>query len=488
MTVQPETIFGRSQGITSIVITLNQEWNSTCRTKGHSQYHSNTLTLSGGGILPWMCCWKAAVDDNWNVDGGLDLSEPWTGFNMEWNWLKFLQTDTRGAGGGWRKFKQRQGLIIDGQKFGQECQKAAQRREKQHWAVERLKLDSARKLRGIYFIDPNDREFRKHIKNARKKLESPVESAMPCKVQNLRHGETWGKNKSNTRRWRCGCIVEAHESTRKRSEETQPKDHEYRIGGKGFNSLSHYNLVHCTKQWKSQMQKPLLKNGEKILKNCLHGKWRKSGAKKKVIQEAQKEGRTEHFAALMDICKLKKSELEPKFQKYWGRVVLRGDTVKGASGSYGVFMEQGLSASQMTAAKVMDAIARLPSCAGRAADAESVFSQVKMEDASALVQLPKSECPDTWIRLPRPNWPKSWSNIEEPVVPLERILFGHPFAGLLWERQFEKVLLENGRENVPNWECLFVHRKQGLLLSTRWTGRACNVPWSCVLEMHSTRV
>ena len=32
--------------------------------------------------------------------------------------------------------------------------------------------------------------------------------------------------------------------------------------------------------------------------------------------------------------------------------------------------------------------------------------------------------------------------MEDPVVPLERNLYGHPLTGLLWERQFEKVLLE----------------------------------------------
>ena len=37
-----------------------------------------------------------------------------------------------------------------------------------------------------------------------------------------------------------------------------------------------------------------------------------------------------------------------------GRVVLRGDIVKDDSGSYAAFTEQGSSASQMTAAKVMN--------------------------------------------------------------------------------------------------------------------------------------
>ena len=33
------------------------------------------------------------------------------------------------------------------------------------------------------------------------------------------------------------------------------------------------------------------------------------------------------------------------------------------------------------------------------------------------------------------------------------------------KRQFEKALFERGWEKVPNWECMFVHRKQGLFLS-----------------------
>ena len=48
---------------------------------------------------------------------------------------------------------------------------------------------------------------------------------------------------------------------------------------------------------------------------------------------------------------------------------------------------------------------------------------------------------------------------------LERNLYGHPLAGLLWERQFEKILLKHGWEKIPNWECLFVHREKGLFLS-----------------------
>ena len=104
----------------------------------------------------------------------------------------------------------------------------------------------------------------------------------------------------------------------------------------------------------------------------------------------------------------------------------------------------------MTAAKIMDIISRLPGSDGQAADAVSAYTQVKMEHAHKLLKIPKSECPDIWIRLPRHKWPKSWSNMKDPVVPLERNLYGHPLAGLLlgkaiFENPIETWLGENSK-------------------------------------------
>ena len=103
-----------------------------------------------------------------------------------------------------------------------------------------------------------------------------------------------------------------------------------------------------------------------------------------MIDEARHKGRKVHFSSLMDICHLKNLELEPQYQKYKGRVVLRGDIVKDDSGAYVVFTEQGSSAQQMTTVKVMDITSRLPRCSGQAADAVSAKTQVKMEDVSTL--------------------------------------------------------------------------------------------------------
>ena len=167
----------------------------------------------------------------------------------------------------------------------------------------------------------------------------------------------------------------------------------------------------------------------------------------------------------MDVCHLKNSELEPQFQKYKGRVVLQGDIVKDDSGSYAVFTERGSSASRLTAARVMDVISRLPGCAGQAADAISAYTQVRNGRCTIIVKKRSQNVQIFGYVYQNTKRPKSWSSMEDPVVPLERNLYGHPLAGLLWERQFEKILLKHGWAKIPNWECLFVHREKGLFLS-----------------------
>ena len=58
--------------------------------------------------------------------------------------------------------------------------------------------------------------------------------------------------------------------------------------------------------------------------------------------------------------------------------MLRGDNVKDDAGCQAVFAEQGASASQMTAAKVLVTSSRLLGLAGEGNDAVSVYTQVKV--------------------------------------------------------------------------------------------------------------
>ena len=118
--------------------------------------------------------------------------------------------------------------------------KNAKLKEKQKWSHEKPHLDNARKLRGIYFIDPEDTEIKETIKNARKKLETPLPPAMPCKIMKKNCG-SGGSNKIKTK---LACILEADESTRLSMGNSVPNHHEDHIAGKGNNSPQHYNLVH----------------------------------------------------------------------------------------------------------------------------------------------------------------------------------------------------------------------------------------------------
>ena len=58
MTLKPVTTFGRSKGITVIVITRNLEFISTCLKKIHSQSHWRKVTWPGQLIHIWVCCKK----------------------------------------------------------------------------------------------------------------------------------------------------------------------------------------------------------------------------------------------------------------------------------------------------------------------------------------------------------------------------------------------------------------------------------------------
>ena len=183
----------------------------------------------------------------------------------------------------------------------------AQLREQLKWSIEKPKLDNARRLRGIYFIDPEDKEIKETIKNARKKLETPMALAMPCKI--LKNSKNCGSGASNKIKTKLACILEASESTRLRVGESLPNHHEDHIAGRGNISLQHENMVHKFIPVPQAMKIPAAKAAvdkewEKLEKISA---WNlaKVKSKKKVIDEARTKGVKVHFASLMDICHLK---------------------------------------------------------------------------------------------------------------------------------------------------------------------------------------
>ena len=108
------------------------------------------------------------IDDYWNIDGSRDLSASWTGFTQ------FTLLDEKPPDGflwsGERLTKRQATSRPDylWPELWRGMSKDAKLRENHKWAIEKPKFDNARRLRGIYFFDPKDMEFKEIIKNARK--------------------------------------------------------------------------------------------------------------------------------------------------------------------------------------------------------------------------------------------------------------------------------------------------------------------------------
>ena len=164
----------------------------------------------------------------------------------------------------------------------------------------------------------------------------------------------------------------------------------------------------------------------------------------------------------MDICHLKTAELEAKHQKYKGRVVLRGDIVKDNSGSYAVFTEQGSSASQMTAPKIMGVISRLPGCAGQAADAVSSYTQITNGGCSQFTE----KFPNRNVQTFGFVYHDTNGQNHGPVWKTQSFFLSEICMVILWQDYYGKGNLRKSYKNMDGRKfqignVSFVHREKG---------------------------
>ena len=137
----------------------------------------------------------------------------------------------------------------------------------------------------------------------------------------------------------CWCRRKHETKARRNSAQTSPRSYHCKTG-EFYDSLQSRSQIHSDA---SSIQNSRFKGGSgkewEKLEKIPAWDLTKVINKKEVIDEARNKGRKVHFASLMDICHLKNSELEPQYQKYKGRVVLRGDIVNDDSGAYAVSTE-----------------------------------------------------------------------------------------------------------------------------------------------------
>ena len=271
----------------------------------------------------------------------------------------------------------------------------------------------------------------------------PMEAAMPCQMggkKRFRLRETAGESdESDNRRSKHGCIVESHESTRRRLERTLPKDPEDRIAGKGFHPWG--ITILCTSLFLFPKQRKI---------GCKSRCGQRVGAARKTASMANGQSKEQKRGHSRGTEHLKNAELEPKFQKYKGQVVLRGDIVKTIQALMQCFVERprmlwmSLQGCQIAEDKQPTQYQLTPKSKWRTLKDQSQNAQIYgwvYHDTSGpnLGQTSKTQ----WFVL---------NDICMVTLLLD-------FSG---KRHFEKVTLGQGWEKVPNWECLFVHVKQRL--------------------------
>ena len=151
---------------------------------------------------------------------------------------------------------------------------------------------------------------------------------MPCKKKEQR--STLGFKKLKRRvmiattfqKTKHACIVEAHESTRKRLESTPPEGREDHIAGKGYNSMTHHNLVHKLIPMPQTMNildaKAAVDKEWKELETIPAWQLDKVKSNMEVFLEAQRDKKKVHFATLTDICRLWTRSWNPSWG-VWGQ-------------------------------------------------------------------------------------------------------------------------------------------------------------------------
>ena len=133
---------------------------------------------------------------------------------------------------------------------------------------------------------------------------------------------------------------------------------------------------------------------------------------------------------------------------------LSRETVLGTNWEAAVFQELSSCLATMQAAKAADCYGLVPGNHVMQADAEIAYTQSLLGGVK------------TWVRIPKEQWRKEWTDrcMENPVCPLIRALYGHPDAGVYWEKHCEKHLLSSGFVPVKEWRSCYWHGDLKLFL------------------------
>ena len=142
--------------------------------------------------------------DYWNIDGSRDLSDPWTGFTQFTILEGKPYKDICCLGEDWRENSWHPGQIIFGQNSGWKRERMPNWRRSKNGHTKSSTSITHDNCEGSVWIDPKDKEFKKTMKNACKKLETPIGRAMPSKK--MKNNKNCGSGAPNKVKSKLACI------------------------------------------------------------------------------------------------------------------------------------------------------------------------------------------------------------------------------------------------------------------------------------------
>ena len=451
---------------------------------------------------------EANVNDFWRDTKCPALSGLWTGRTV-FDIIRPKPPDGYKYICGWRKTKIQKTTRPDSmipEEFNR-LSKKNKAKEIEKWKIEGPKLEAARTRAKVHFVPVAEvEEYEKTLAEAKAKFSIPDAPAMETVAYAMvtrrqakeARRQKWEDLNNNLGQPTKSASSSSHipstspPESRKRKwddginemERTLKRCHDDKISGTSWGPLADFNetingfaLVHkqidIKKAWGIPKAKAALDKEWGKLEKPGRPAWDLAGVRSRAEVEAEAINlkKTTHFGNVIELCSIKHYELKLEDPDYKGRVCFRGDVVKNEEGVHAVFSEQGTSSAHMASTKFLDVIARLPGNKGEDADAVGAYPQLLMSEAAELLGV--DVIPETWVSLPTNHRPSKhfhpelmelWKGIKDPVCPMLRNLYGHPLAGLLWEKGSQKRIMSCGFERVKGWESLYVHREQQLFL------------------------
>ena len=192
-------------------------------------------------------------------------------------------------------------------------------------------------------------------------------------------------------------------------------------------------------------------------KMVAQGVWLES--KVKEWYQVKAEDKTASVGRIFSIMGEKHAELrKPDNEKeYKARIVFAGNAIQTASGiaPHELFQEISSAPAAMASVRATLAIGALRGWRPMVRDAAQAYIQARID---------KPGRPATWVRLPKSMWPGAWvGKYTDPVVPLQKALYGHPESGALWEQHLSKILLNLSWQKVDAHPGMWVHPSGAVL-------------------------